>query len=134
MSEETKETLEQTAEEAVIEETTPEAPAVELKNREVKQGMVVRVHERIKDVNAKGEERERTQVFEGMVMGVKGSSVSRTVTVRKNAKGWMVEKIYPLNSPNIEKIEVVKQYRTRRGKLSFLRGRFRRKIKEVVAK
>ena len=127
------------AEQAATPETPAELPEtmegevekVELPHRDVTSGMWVRVHEKIKDVNAKGEEKERVQVFEGLVIGVKGAGVSRTMTVRKNSKGWMVEKIFPLSSPNIEKVEFVKQYRTRRAKLSYLRGRFRRKLKEI---
>ncbi|MDP2631156.1 MAG: 50S ribosomal protein L19 [Candidatus Uhrbacteria bacterium] len=121
------------AEENSEAEVTEEEPVEveELKNRDVKPGMVVRVHERIKDVNAKGEPRERVQVFEGIVLGVKGKDVGRTMTIRKDAKGWMVEKIFPLNSPNIEKVEVVKQYRARRAKLTFLRGNYKKKLKEV---
>ncbi len=120
------------AETAEIPTASAEDVAVVLPNRDIQTGMLVRVHEKIKDFNAKGEERERVQVFEGIVMGVKGPGMSRTMTVRKNSNGWMVEKIYPLSSPNIEKVEVVKQYKTRRGKLSFLRGRFRRKMVEQV--
>lgn len=108
-----------------------EVEEVQLPNRDMVPGMWVRVHEKIKDVNSKGEEKERVQVFEGLVLGVKGPGMSRTMTVRKNSKGWMVEKIFPLASPNIEKIEVVKQYRARRAKLSYLRDRFRRKLKEI---
>ena len=71
------------------------------------------------------------QVFQGIVMGLRGAGISKTVTIRKDAKGWMVEKIFPLASPHIEKIEVVKQLRVRRAKLSFLKGGFKRKIKEI---
>lgn len=117
--------------EVIPEEVKGKAEKVELPNRDIKTGMWVRVHEKIKELNTKGEAKERIQVFEGLVIGVKGGGVSRTMTVRKNSNGWMVEKIFPLSSPNVEKIEVVKQYRTRRAKMSFLRGRFRRKLKEV---
>lgn len=102
-----------------------------LPHSDVKTGMLVRVHEKIKDINSKGEERERVQVFEGLVMNVRGGGPSRTITVRKNSKGWMVEKIYPLSSPNLDKIEVVKTYRVRRANLSYLKGKFKRKLKEV---
>jgi large subunit ribosomal protein L19 len=111
-----------------------EVTVVEMPHRDLRSGMFVRMHERIKDVNSKGEERQRTQVFEGLVLGVRGPGISRTVTVRKNAKGWMVEKIFPLSSPNLEKVEVVKTYRSRRAKLSYLRGDFKRKLKEVKVK
>ncbi|MBT3230508.1 50S ribosomal protein L19 [Candidatus Uhrbacteria bacterium] len=104
---------------------------VELPNRDIKPGMLIRVHERIVDVSPKGEKRERVQAFEGIVMGMKSKGVARTMTVRKDSKGFMVEKIFPLSSPNIVKIEVKKQYRIRRAKLSYLRGRFKRKLKEI---
>lgn len=93
--------------------------------------MVIRVHETIKDVNSKGEEKTRTQVFEGMVLGVKNAGIARTMTVRKDSGGVMVEKIFPISSPNIEKIEVVKEHKVRRAKLNYLRTRFKRKMKEV---
>lgn len=114
------------------EEETKDAEVEELPYSDIRSGMIVRVHERIIDVNSKGEEKQRVQVFEGLVLAVRGGGVSRTITVRKNSKGWMVEKIFPLSSPNLEKIEVVKQYKVRRAKLSFLRGRFRRKMKEML--
>jgi len=108
-----------------------DVPVQELPNRDIKPGMLIRVHERIIDISPKGQERERVQVFEGMVMGLKGKGVGRTMTVRKDSKGFMVEKIFPLSSPNIVKIEVKKQYRVRRAKLSHLRGKFKRKLKEI---
>ena len=108
-----------------------EVKMVELPNRDIKPGMLIRVHERIVDVSPKGEKRERVQAFEGIVMGMKSKGVARTMTVRKDSKGFMVEKIFPLSSPNIVKIEVKKQYRIRRAKLSYLRGRFKRKLKEI---
>ncbi len=113
---------------AAAEEKTP---VQELPNRDIKPGMLIRVHERIVDISPKGEKRERVQVFEGMVMGLKSKGVARTMTVRKDSKGFMVEKIFPLSSPNIAKIEVKKQYRVRRAKLSHLRGKFKRKLKEI---
>lgn len=107
------------------------AQAVELPHRDLKPGMVVRVHEVIKDTNSKGEERERVQVFEGTILGLAGSGVGRTMTVRKVSMGFGVEKIYPLASPHVAKVEVVKQLRTRRSKLWFLRkGKTKRRIKE----
>lgn len=98
---------------------------------DIRPGTVVRVHEKIQDVNKQGEARTRVQVFEGVVMGIRGAGVSRSMTVRKDSEGFMVEKIYPLSSPNVEKFEVVKQMRVRRAKLSFLRGEFKRKMKET---
>lgn len=134
-SQEPEKTMEEERQEKAEEEIIPvadkKAKAVELPNQDLRSGMLVRVHEKIKDVNAKGEERERVQVFEGLIIGTKSKGISRTMTVRKNANGWMVEKIYPLASPNIEKVEIIKQFRTRRAKLSYLRGKFKRKLREI---
>ncbi len=124
-------TPEATDEPVAQEEIIEEISAKELPNRDIRTGMVIRVHERIKDVTAKGEERERVQVFEGVVMGLSGKGISRTMTIRKDSKGFMVEKIFPLASPNIVKVEIKKQYRVRRAKISFLRGSFKRKLKEL---
>jgi large subunit ribosomal protein L19 len=117
-------------------ETMDEEPVVtELPNRNVKPGMLVRVHEVIKDINAKGEERERVQMFEGTVLGLSGEGISRTMTVRKISGGIGVEKIYPLASPHVQKIEVVKQYRVRRSKLWYLRrDKKKRKMYEDTRK
>lgn len=104
---------------------------------ELKPGQTVRLHERIIDISPKGEERQRVQVFEGMIIGLRGSGVSRTLTIRKLSGGVAVEKIYPINSPVIAKIELVKTARVRRAKLTFLRNlkqRFKRKLKESYAK
>jgi len=101
---------------------------------DVRPGMTVRLHERIKDISPKGDVRERVQVFEGLVLQMGGSGVSRTITLRKVSKGFGVEKIYPINSPVVDKIELVKTARVRRAKLSFVRNlkqRFKRKLKET---
>jgi large subunit ribosomal protein L19 len=124
---------EETNEEPATEEAAEEVEEVveELPYQNIRPGMVVRVHERILDVSPKGEPRERIQLFEGIVIGMKGGGISRTMTVRKDSKGWMVEKIYPLSSPNVTKVEVVKQYRVRRAKLNYLKKRFKRKLREI---
>lgn len=97
-----------------------------------KPGMVVKIHQKIKELNAKGEEKERVQVFEGTIIAAKhGQEAGGTITVRKVASGVGVEKIFPIHSPVIDKIEVVKQYDVRRAKLHFLRDpEFKRKMKE----
>lgn len=98
---------------------------------DLRPGMIVRVHERIKDVNARGEEKERTQIFEGIVLAAKhGNEAGATVTVRKDAKGYGVEKIFPIHSPLVEKIELVRQMKVRQARPFFLR-KSKKKLKEV---
>ena len=78
--------------------------------------------------------RERIQVFEGTVVKRQGSSSRETCTVRKLSNGVGVEKTWPLHSPNVEKIEVVRHGKVRRAKLNYLRGRVGKaaKVKELV--
>ncbi|MEK9130740.1 MAG: 50S ribosomal protein L19 [Patescibacteria group bacterium] len=122
------------AETAVVEEVAPpEAEAKVIPHKDIVAGMTIRLHEKISDISPKGEKRERIQVFEGIVINTRGAGDSRTMTIRKMSGTTGVEKIFPLSSPNIAKIEVVKVAKTRRGNLSFLRG-FRRKLKEVWMK
>ncbi len=105
-----------------------------IKIEELRPGMTVRIHERIKDVSPKGEERERIQIFQGIIMGIRGGGIQKTMTIRRIAKGYGVEKIYPLNTPIIAKIELVKTAKVRRAKLAFLgdlRNPFKRKLKET---
>jgi large subunit ribosomal protein L19 len=98
---------------------------------EIQSGKVVKVHEEITETNPKGEEKKRVQVFEGMVLQRKhGNEVNATITVRKVSNGIGVEKIYPLHSPAVKKIEVIKQYKVRRAKISFIRNYFK-KLKEI---
>ena len=66
--------------------------------------------------------RERIQAFEGIVMGRKGSGISETFTVRKNSYGVGVERVFPVHSPKLAKITVVKKGKVRRAKLTFLRN------------
>ena len=92
-------------------------------------GDTVRVHGKIKEGN-----RERIQIFEGVVMKRQGGSTRETFTVRKTSNGVGVEKTWPLHSPNVEKIEVVRRGKVRRAKLTYLRGRIGKaaKVKELV--
>lgn len=97
-------------------------------------GMVVKVHQKIKETNTKGEEKERLQVYEGTIIARRhGSEATATITVRKISDGVGVEKIFPLFSPVIDHIEVVKTLAVRRSKLHFLRGDFKRKLEEAKA-
>jgi len=93
----------------------------------------VRVDLRIEDVDSKGNKRSRIQAFEGLVIMIKGSGVSRTFTVRKVSGNVGVEKTFPLNSPTIAKIEVVRKGKVRRAKLLYIRTLKKTpKIKERV--
>ena len=84
---------------------------------DIKPGDTVRVHQKIKEKN-----KERIQIFEGIVIARKhGKGVSATITVRKVISGIGVEKIFPIHSPLIAKIEVVKRGKVRRAKLYYLR-------------
>ena len=91
---------------------------------EIQPGKVVRVHQKIKELTPKGEEKERIQIFEGTVLATKGGQgQSATFTVRKIAAGNIgVEKIFPLHSPNIAKVEIIKELKARRSKLYYLRS------------
>ena len=96
---------------------------------EVQVGDTVRVHVKIKEGS-----RERIQIFEGVVMKRQGGSNRETFTVRKTSNGIGVEKTWPLHSPNVEKIEVVRRGKVRRAKLNYLKGRVgkKAKVKEIV--
>ena len=92
-------------------------------------GDTVRVHAKIKEGN-----RERVQVFEGTVKKIQGGSNRTTFTVRKISNGVGVEKTWPLHSPLIEKVEVVRMGKVRRAKLNYLKGLTgkKAKVKEKV--
>ena len=89
---------------------------------DLKPGMTVRIYQKIKELNIKGEEKERTQYFEGIILAKKhGQERGATITVRKISDGVGVEKIFPLNLPTIEKIEIKKQAKVRRAKLNYIK-------------
>ena len=92
-------------------------------------GDTVRVHAKIKEGN-----RERIQVFEGTVLKKQGGGVRATFTVRKASNGIGVEKTWPIHSPHVEKVEVVRRGKVRRAKLNYLRKRVGKaaKVKELV--
>lgn len=83
---------------------------------EFKAGDTVRVHVRLREG-----EKERIQVFEGIVIGRKHGGISETMTVRKVSYGIGVERVFPIHSPRIAKIELVRKGRVRRAKLYYLR-------------
>jgi large subunit ribosomal protein L19 len=100
----------------------------ERKNLGIKAGDTVRVHQKIQD---KG--KTRIQVFEGVVLARKhGNEPGATFTVRKMASGVGVEKIFPLYSPMIDKLEIVKRAKVRRAKLYYIREKVAREIKRQM--
>ena len=92
-------------------------------------GDTVKVYGKIKEGN-----RERVQVFEGTVLKRQNGGIKETFTVRKNSNGVGVEKTWPVHSPVVEKIEVVRRGKVRRAKLFYLRDRVGKaaKVKELV--
>ncbi|MBQ8413280.1 MAG: 50S ribosomal protein L19 [Lachnospiraceae bacterium] len=92
-------------------------------------GDTIKVYAKIKEGN-----RERVQAFEGTVLKKQGGSCRETFTVRKTSNGVGVEKTWPLHSPTIEKIEVIRRGKVRIAKLNYLRDRVgkKAKVKELV--
>ncbi len=106
-----------------------EAAQLKAEVAEFNVGDTVKVYGKIKEGN-----RERIQVFEGTVLKRQGTGARETFTVRKNSNGVGVEKTWPVHSPNVEKIEVVRRGKVRRAKLNYLRDRVgkKAKVKELV--
>ncbi|MBR3779566.1 MAG: 50S ribosomal protein L19 [Clostridia bacterium] len=99
-----------------------EVPVIEI-------GDTVKVHVKIREG-----EKERIQVFEGTIIARKGSGISETFTVRRLSYGVGVERVFPVHSPNVAKVEVVRHGRVRRSKLYYLRDRVGKaaKVKEQI--
>ena len=113
--------------EAIIREI--EAEQLKAEAPQIKVGDTVRVHNRIKEG-----EKSRIQIFEGTIIKIQGGSNRATFTVRKTSNGVGVEKTFPLHSPNVEKVDVVRSGKVRRAKLFYLRkltGK-KAKLKEIV--
>ena len=114
-----------------MENTTIQMSPVAVASRKdlpISAGATVKVHLKIEE---KG--KTRMQVFEGLVLAVKGGSGNGAMfTVRKTASGVGVEKIFPLYSPSIDKIEIVRQSEVRRAKLYFVRGKVARDVKRKM--
>ena len=106
-----------------------EAEQLKAEVPEFRVGDTVKVYGKIKEGN-----RERIQVFEGVVIKRQGGSTRATFTVRKNSNGIGVEKTWPLHTPTIDKIEVVRKGKVRRAKLNYIRSRVGKaaKVKELV--
>ena len=92
-------------------------------------GDTIKVHNRIKEGS-----RERIQIFEGTVIAKKHGGIQETLTVRRVSYGVGVEKTFPVHSPNVEKVEVVRKGKVRRAKLYYLRDRVGKaaKVKEDI--
>ena len=95
----------------------------------VRIGDTIRVHNKIKEGA-----RERIQLFEGTVIAKHGGGISETFTVRRISYGVGVEKTFPIHSPNVEKVEIIRVGKIRRAKLYYLRGRVGKasKVKEQI--
>ncbi len=99
----------------------------QLKNRpEVKVGDTVKLHLRIKEGN-----KERVQVFEGLVIAMKGTGINRTVTVRKISSGVGVERVVPMHSPLLDKIEIIQRGTVSKSKMYYMRKRVGKKALRV---
>jgi len=109
----------------------------------IQPGDIVKVYQKIKEQSKKAKQgkQERIQVFEGIILAIKhGKGISGTITVRKMVGDVGVERIFPIHSPNIEKIEIVQRGKRRKAKLYYLRDRvgkkakLKRKVEEVEKK
>ena len=111
----------------LIKELNKETLAKESANVQI--GDTIRVHVKVKEGS-----RERIQVFEGIVIAKKHGGIEETITVRRLSYGIGVEKVFPVHSPSIDHIEVVRSGKVRRAKLYYLRGRVGKgaKLKEKL--
>ena len=98
---------------------------------EFRVGDTVKVNVKIKETDSKGNDKFRIQAFEGIVMAIQGSGISKNFVVRKVSAGVGVERTFPINTPIIDSVEVVRKGKVRRAKLSYLRTQLKSaKIKE----
>ena len=113
----------------IIKAIEQEQLKTDLPNIEI--GDYVKVHVKVKEGA-----RERLQIFEGVIIAKKGGSISETFTVRKISYGVGVERVFPLNSPHIDHIEIVRKGKVRRAKLYYLRDRVGKsaRVKERLIK
>jgi large subunit ribosomal protein L19 len=108
-----------------------EASQMKAEPDDFKVGDTVKVHFKIVEGKT-----ERIQIYEGLVIAIKNSRVGRTFTVRKNSYGVGVERVFPLHSPRISKVEVARPGKVRRAKLYYIRDKIGKaaKIKELLGK
>ena len=95
-----------------------ESEQLRAKPLKFKVGDIVKVHTKVREGG-----KERVQVFQGIVLSIRGRGLNSTFTVRRISYGEGVEKIFPVNSPNVEKVEVERAGKVRRAKLNYLRKR-----------
>lgn len=103
------------------------AISLKIKDTEVHVGDIIKVH--LKLIEG---EKERIQVFEGMVLGIRGRDVNKTFTMRKVTSGIGVERIFPTDSPWITKIEIKKKGNVRRAKLTYVRNQSSRQVAQIT--
>jgi large subunit ribosomal protein L19 len=98
---------------------------------QIKVGNTVKVHFKIVEGKT-----ERIQIYEGLIIAIKNSQTGKTFTVRKNSYGVGVERVFPLHSPRVVKVELVRPGRVRRAKLYYIRNKIGKgaKIKELIIK
>ncbi|HUX40161.1 MAG TPA: 50S ribosomal protein L19 [Rectinemataceae bacterium] len=106
-----------------------QAPQLKPEAESFKVGDTVRVHFKIVEGKT-----ERVQIYEGLCIAMKNAGIGRTFMVRKNSYGVGVERVFPMNSPRVEKVELVKAGRVRRAKLYYIRSKIgkKAKIKELL--
>jgi len=106
-----------------------QAPQIKPEADGFKVGDTVRVHFKIVEGKT-----ERVQAYEGLVIAMKNAGIGRTFTVRKNSYGVGVERVFPVNSPRVEKVELLRAGRVRRAKLYYIRTKIgkKAKIKELL--
>ncbi|NCB01056.1 MAG: 50S ribosomal protein L19 [Spirochaetia bacterium] len=94
-------------------------------------GDTVKVYFKIKEGD-----KERIQIYEGLVIAFNNGGIRKTVTIRKNSYGVGVERIFPVHSPRVERVEVVRRGRVRRAKLYYIRGKIGKaaKVQELIIK
>ncbi len=103
------------------------AISLKIKETEVHVGDIIKVYLRLIEG-----EKERIQIFEGMVLGIKGRGVNKTFVVRKMSSGIGVERIFPVDSPWITKIETKKKGNVRRAKLTYVRKQSARQVAQIT--
>ncbi len=104
-----------------------QAPQIKSEPAAFNVGDTIKVHFKIVEGKT-----ERIQIYEGLCIAMKNSGLGKTFMVRKNSYGVGVERVFPMNSPRVEKVEVVRAGKVRRAKLYYIRGKIGKKAKIKV--